>query len=145
MDQWKQISLIVELEISNFYRWKPAWIWWRKTAAILSQTRTFTERKTGHGCDSRCPITWKCSSPWWRHQMETFSALLAICAENSPVPDEFPAKRPVARSFDVFFDLHPNKGLSKQCWGWWFETLSCQLWRHRKAQQADYILPLQFP
>ena len=23
---------------------------------------------------------------WWRHQMETFSALLAICAGNSPVP-----------------------------------------------------------
>ena len=37
--------------------------------------------------------------------METFSALLAICAGNSPVPGEFPAQRPVARSFDVFFDL----------------------------------------
>ena len=24
--------------------------------------------------------------PWWRHQMKTFSALLAICAGNSPVP-----------------------------------------------------------
>ena len=23
---------------------------------------------------------------WWRHQMETFSALLALCAGNSPVP-----------------------------------------------------------
>ena len=29
---------------------------------------------------------------WWRHQMETFSALLAICAVNSPVPGEFPHK-----------------------------------------------------
>ena len=66
----------------------------------------------------------------WQHQMETFSALLAICAGNSPVPDEFPAQRPVTRSFDVFFDLHPNKRLSKQSWGWWFETLSCPLWRH---------------
>ena len=28
----------------------------------------------------------------WRHQMETFSALLAICAGNSPVPGEFPDK-----------------------------------------------------
>ena len=26
---------------------------------------------------------------WWRHQMETFSALLAICAGNSPVTSEF--------------------------------------------------------
>ena len=25
-------------------------------------------------------------SSWWRHQMETFSALLAPCAGNSPVP-----------------------------------------------------------
>ena len=39
---------------------------------------------------------------WWRHQMETFSALLAICAGNSPVPGEFPTQRPVTRSFDFF-------------------------------------------
>ena len=36
--------------------------------------------------------------PWWRHQMETFSALLAICAGNSPVPGEFPTQRPVTRA-----------------------------------------------
>ena len=29
---------------------------------------------------------------WWRHQMETFSAWLAICAENSPVPVNSPHK-----------------------------------------------------
>ena len=51
---------------------------------------------------------------WWRHQMETFSALLAICAGNSPVNGEFPAQRPVTRSFDVFFDLCLKKRLSKQ-------------------------------
>ena len=58
-----------------------------------------------------CPCFW---SSWWRHQMETFSALLAFCAGNSPVTGEFPAQRPVTRSFDVFFDLHLNKRLSKQ-------------------------------
>ena len=63
--------------------------------------------------------------------MEAFSALLVICAGNSPVPGEFPAQGPVTRSFDVFFDLCLNKRLSKQSWGWWFETLSCSLWRHR--------------
>ena len=67
---------------------------------------------------------------WWRHQMEIFSALLAICAGNSPVPGEFPTQRPVTRSFDVFFDLRPSKRLSKQSWGWWFETQSFPLWRH---------------
>ena len=36
--------------------------------------------------------------------METFSALLALCAGNSPVNVEFPAQRPVTQSFDVFFD-----------------------------------------
>ena len=38
--------------------------------------------------------------------------------------------RPVTRSFDVFFDLRLNKLLSKQWWGWRFETLSRPLWRH---------------
>ena len=67
---------------------------------------------------------------WWRHQMETFYALLAFCAGNSPVSGEFPAQRPVTGSFDVFFDLRLNKRMSKQWWGWWFETPSCPLWRH---------------
>ena len=62
--------------------------------------------------------------------METFSALLAICAGNSPVPGEFPTQRPVTQSFDVFFDLRLNKRLSKQWWGWWFETPASSLWRH---------------
>ena len=61
--------------------------------------------------------------------METISALLAICAGNSPGSGEFPAPRPVTRSFYVFFDLHLNKWLSKQWWGWWFETPSRPLWR----------------
>ena len=51
---------------------------------------------------------------WWRHHMEAFSALLVLCAGNSPVTGEFPAQRPVTRSFGVFFDLHQNKRLSKQ-------------------------------
>ena len=67
---------------------------------------------------------------WWRHQLETFSALLAICAGKSPVPSEFPTQRPVMRSFYIFFDLRLNKRLSKQSWAWCFETLSRPLWRH---------------
>ena len=79
---------------------------------------------------------------WWRHQMETFSALLAICAGNSPVPGEFPTQRPVTRSFDVFFDLRPNKRLSKQSWGWWFETLSHPLRRHRNDLFENLVRPI---
>ena len=66
---------------------------------------------------------------WWCHQMEAFSALLSICAGNSPVTSEFVAQRPATWSFDVFFDLQLNKRLSKQYWGWWFEMPLCPLWR----------------
>ena len=67
---------------------------------------------------------------WWRHHMDIFSTLLAICAGNSPVTCEFPAQRLVTWSFDVFIDLHLTKRLSKQWWGCWFETPPCPLWRH---------------
>ena len=76
------------------------------------------------------------SRPWCRHQMETFSALLTLCAGNSPVTGDFPSPRPVKRSFDVFFDLRLNKRLSKQSWGWWFEMPSPSLWRHCNGHEA---------
>ena len=80
------------------------------------------------------------SYTWWRHQMETFSALLALCAGNSPVTGEFPTQRPVTRSFDVFFDLRLNKRLSKQSWGWWFQTPLCSSWRHCHGFAWPYFL-----
>ena len=69
----------------------------------------------------------------------TFSALLALCAGNSPVTGEFPTQRPVTRSFNVFFDIRLNKRLSKQSWGWWFETPSSPLWRHRNDIYSLYL------
>ena len=63
-------------------------------------------------------------------KMETFSALLYLCAEISPVPGEFSSQRSVTRSFDVFFDLSLNKTLVKQSRRWWFETPSRSLWHH---------------
>ena len=74
--------------------------------------------------------------------METLSALLALCAGNSPVPGEFPTQRPVTRGFDVYFDMRPNKRLSKQSLGWWFETLSPPLWRHRNAARLKQFQSL---
>ena len=71
--------------------------------------------------------------PWWRHQMETFSVLLALCAGNSPVTGEFPSQRPVTRSFYVFFGLRLNKRWSKQSRRRWSETQSLWLWRHCNA------------
>ena len=58
------------------------------------------------------------------------SALLALCARNSPVTGESPSQRPVTRSLDVFFDLRLNKRLSKQSRRRLFETPLHSLWRH---------------
>ena len=40
---------------------------------------------------------------WWRHQMETFSALLTLCEGLvvTPVTGGFPSQRPVTRGYDV--------------------------------------------
>ena len=59
-----------------------------------------------------------------------------LCGEFTG-PGEFPAQRPVTRSFDVF--VHPRlyKRLSKQPWGWWFETPAWSLWRHRNGYGRD--------
>ena len=65
--------------------------------------------------------------------------MLAICAGNSPVTGELPAQRPVTRSFDVFFDLRLNTRLSKQRWGWWFETSSLPLWLHCDDIKNFYV------
>ena len=86
-----------------------------------------------HGASLGCSIICKSRSSWWRHQMETFSVLLVLCTGNSQVTGEFPSQRPVTRSFDVFFDLRPNKQLSKQSRRRWFETPLRLLWRHCNA------------
>ena len=57
----------------------------------------------------------------------------SLCAEFTG-PGVFPTQRPVTRSFGVFFDLLLNKPLSKQQWGWWFETPSWSLWRQCNAR-----------
>ena len=63
-----------------------------------------------------------------------------------------PHKKPVTRSFNVFFDLRLNKRLSKQWWGWWFDMPWGPLWRHCNKSfvcrvisfvQATIILTLQ--
>ena len=71
--------------------------------------------------------------------METFSALLAICAGNSPVTAEFLAQRPVTRSFDVFFDLLLNKRLSKQVV---VRSMAFIHWGHLGSSAAE--MPVKF-
>ena len=67
------------------------------------------------------------------------SALLDRCAENSPVTGEVPSQRLVTRDFDIFFDVHLNKRLSKQSWWWWLETSLRSLWRHCNANSLFWM------
>ena len=90
-------------------------------------------RDTVVACVTR-NFTYLVRGPWWRHQMETFSALLALRAGNSSVTGEFPSQRPVTCSFDIFLDLRQNKRLSKQSWGW------C-LRRNRTNYDVTVMLP----
>ena len=76
--------------------------------------------------------------PRLRHQMETFSVLLALCEWNPPVTGVFPSQRPVTRSFDDFVDLRLNKRLSKESIRRWFETTSCSLLRHCNVSVKSY-------
>ena len=63
-----------------------------------------------------------------------------------PLCGEFPGHRwiPLTKardaSFDIFFDLSLNKRLSKQSWGWWFETPSRSLWRHCNDESIEAVL-----
>ena len=128
-----------------------AWIW---PGSFL-----YRGRELGLHCSCRCPRIWRmwpsagtmlttnlnvsirvlspltmlntCSLiTRWRIQMETFSALLALCEEKPPITGGFPSQKPVTRSCDVFFNLRLNKLLNKQSISQCFETTSRLLWRH---------------
>ena len=71
---------------------------------------------------------------WWRHQMETFSALLAICAGIHRSPVNSPHKGPVTRSFDVFF-------ISAQMKGWVNNGEAGDLRRNRAHYDVIVMLP----
>ena len=74
--------------------------------------------------------------------METFSALLALCAGNPPATGEFPSQRPLTRRFGVFCGLRLNKRLSKQWWCCWFETPTLPLWRHCNITNLIWVSKL---
>ena len=106
-------------------------------AAILSRSQCVNGWLLGNKCEANLEFIWKVFRDFetfskvisrWRHEMQTFSALLPLCVVNSSVTGEFPAQMAVTRSV-VFFDLRLTKRLSKQSRRRWFETPSRSLWR----------------
>ena len=106
---------------SRFCNYKSEIIWLLHVRQVNDK---LTQPTGNHWLAASCRLTQR---SWWRHQMETFSALLAICAGKSPVPGEFPTQRPVTRSFNVFFDLRVTNGwvniITRLC-GFWREITS---------------------
>ena len=90
-----------------------------RMSSHLSLSKLPTSHKSGKSQgDSKIGQTWR----------NIFRVTCHLCGEFTG-PGEFPTQRPVTQMFDVFFDLRLNKWLSKQPWGWWFETPSWSLWR----------------
>ena len=109
---------------------------WANQTTILHMTRQLS-------CRGMCKImAWSdyhcsCKSNIYFYMMTSsngniFRVTGPLCGEFTG-PGEFPTQRPVTRSFDVFFDVRLIKRLSKHSRGWWFETLSHPLWRHRNV------------
>ena len=107
----------------------------------------------------RCICLWHVIHfPWpWQRRSHMFLPLYLTTHDDVIKWNYFPrnwpfvrgihrsTQRPVTRSFDVFFDLRLNKRLSKQPWGWWFETLSWSLWRHGNAEiEPKTCLPWKY-
>ena len=99
----------------DFMTWKLTTHYWR-SSVDFSQF------------DVTVPLCHAVDTSWWRHEMEIFSALLALC--NPPIIGGFPSQRPVTRSFDIFFNLRLNKRFSKQSRRRWLEISSRSLKRH---------------
>ena len=101
--------------------------WWPILARHICVTSYTSRLTSSQACDC-----------WWSNTVTRQSS-----CKNTGSKCGFPSQRPVTRSFDVSFDLHLNKCLSKQSWGCWFETTSWSLWRHCN-DLSMYRLQLRF-
>ena len=108
----------------------------------------FWIRQHGRGCDG-CILSVLHIWSWWIHFWCYFHDDVI---QWKHFPRHWPFVRGIHRSpvnsphkgqwygALMFFYLHPNKRLSKQWRGWWFETPSCPFWRHCNATFSDTII-----
>ena len=109
--------MIVKYTRNSFsFQWNRNWSY---VAQKYVQTIYKSTRKYINPCEFHLDVQQNIS--WWRHQMETFSALLALC------------------DAELWCFLW-SKRLSKQSWGWCFETPSHPLWRHCNVLIISYQL-----
>ena len=121
MDDWKALPQSVA---------KPFWFFWCWDPNVTESLHKIRGYWFLDSPGNQQPWYWRCAM---RIMMTSsngniFRVTGPFCGEFTG-PGEFPAQRPVTRSFDVFY-FPLNKRLSTQWWGWWFETPSRSLWRH---------------
>ena len=131
------------INLKNEYRTKTCLVcwrfcpWWHSQSVLSEEDLLGAPVLTPNAVRWEVPA-WRPVTSWWRHQMDAFSALQALCEGNSPVTGEFPSQRPVAQSFDVFFDLRLNTGLGKQRPR---QLPSRPLWRHSNVLGRNHLGP----
>ena len=84
--------------------------------------RIWKNRYTKHFCEDK--ISYPCPKPWYRHRMETVSALPVLSEGNPPVIGRFPSPRAINAGLDVIFDISRNKRWNEQSSRRWVETLN---------------------
>ena len=123
------------------------WMWccWPDTtqSIITARNKPANYKETGRLTTSQPTPNWICLTVimWYR------SGIICLCHDDVIQWKHFlrywpfvwgihrsrvnsPHKGQCCGALTFFFDLCPNKRLSKQWWGWWFETPSSPLWRH---------------
>ena len=118
---WDRISFSCVEEMTSYSKMTDSW-----------------EPSTYH--DTSCFTNVSCAFCMMTSSSGSIFRVTGLLWGNSPVTGEFPAQRPVTRSFDIFFDLRLSKRLDKQSKRRWFETPSPSLWRHRNDISRYFLL-----
>ena len=118
----------------SFGRVSKSFVWDHKNSLHLDVVDRYLQRMRDKTIPEEAPPSLESFIPhsWWRHWSngKVFRVTGHLCGEFID-PRWIPHTK--ASDADDFFDLRPNKLLSKQSWGWWFETPSRPLWRHRNV------------
>ena len=117
--------------------WPNDGIWWHGFGSALVQVMAWCHQATNCYL-GQCWTNTALSSEMMMSSNGTIFRITGPLCREFTGPGEFPVQWPVTWSFDVFFDLHLNKRLSKQPWGWWFETPPWSLWRQCNGCAATF-------
>ena len=115
---WLYVVMVILIDISDILLSRKI-----HSPKLPAYSTCTVDRKTRAQCWQTLKLA------WWRHQMKTLSALLVLCAGNSPVTTEFPHKGQWRGALMFSLICALAKRLRKHSWRWWFETSSRSFWR----------------